>query len=327
MTHHIESLEVKKQIFTNVNPINHLNDLGNVNAYFTGGLTKYSGLFHKASDDQFYLYKDLQEKPTTTVNISGTGFTYGTLKIGSLKLDDTNSAFFLNLVSTSTITTADKTLTLNINDSNRSVNMSGNLTIANDFITSGNNSLTLTTTGSTNVTLPTTGTLVNLNSAQTLTTKTFNTGSNTFTVGANIDMLSTYNLLNMSTGTSATFYQRGSETLQMQSANAPADTPIAVRYSRVDKTINFSWPQFGWTGNGVAGISTASTAIPAEYRPDADQFLLLRGKDNNTRVQIFGTLGSNGVLRFFRDFNLSNWTSGPGASQQVDGGSFTFTIA
>ncbi len=45
------------------------------------------------------------------------------------------------------------------------------LTLAGAFITSGANSLTLTTTGATNVTLPTTGTLATLAGAETLTNK------------------------------------------------------------------------------------------------------------------------------------------------------------
>lgn len=46
------------------------------------------------------------------------------------------------------------------------------LTLAGAFITSGANSLTLTTSGSTNVTLPTTGTLATLAGAETLSSKT-----------------------------------------------------------------------------------------------------------------------------------------------------------
>ncbi len=49
--------------------------------------------------------------------------------------------------------TGNKTLSFVINDANRTINLSGDLT------TSGANDLTLTTTGATNVTLPTTGTL------------------------------------------------------------------------------------------------------------------------------------------------------------------------
>lgn len=46
------------------------------------------------------------------------------------------------------------------------------ITLAGDFITSGANSLTLTTTGATNVTLPTTGTLATLAGSETLSNKT-----------------------------------------------------------------------------------------------------------------------------------------------------------
>jgi hypothetical protein len=55
------------------------------------------------------------------------------------------------------------------------------VTFAGDFITSGANSLTLTTTGATNVTLPTTGTLATLAGVEALTNKTFNLTSNTLT--------------------------------------------------------------------------------------------------------------------------------------------------
>lgn len=67
-------------------------------------------------------------------------------------------AFDATLAHNGTLT-AGRTLTLNLNDAARTVDLSGNLTLAAAFATSGANSLTFTTTAGTNVTLPTTGTL------------------------------------------------------------------------------------------------------------------------------------------------------------------------
>lgn len=68
-------------------------------------------------------------------------------------------AFDLCFANTENLT-AERTLTFKVNDAARTVDLAGNLTTAGAFITSGANSLTLTTTGATNVTLPTSGTLV-----------------------------------------------------------------------------------------------------------------------------------------------------------------------
>jgi hypothetical protein len=62
-----------------------------------------------------------------------------------------------------------------VNNGSDTITLGGNILTAGAFVTSGANSLTLTTTGSTNVTLPTTGTLASLGAA----TQNF-TGSLTF---------------------------------------------------------------------------------------------------------------------------------------------------
>ena len=55
--------------------------------------------------------------------------------------------------------TADRTLTLDINNANRTISLTGNLTLGGDLTTSGAHSTTFTTSGNTSVTLPTSGTL------------------------------------------------------------------------------------------------------------------------------------------------------------------------
>jgi hypothetical protein len=53
-------------------------DLGLFGMYDNGG-DKYSGLFRDATDGKWRLFKDLQSAPTTTVNVSGTGYTVASL--------------------------------------------------------------------------------------------------------------------------------------------------------------------------------------------------------------------------------------------------------
>lgn len=100
----------------------------------------------------------------------------------TFSLRDTVVAFDLALASTSNANlTANRTLTLDVNNADRTIDIAGNLTLANNFTTAGNFALTLTTTAATNVTLPTTGTLATLAGTETLTNKTINLANNTIT--------------------------------------------------------------------------------------------------------------------------------------------------
>ena len=55
-------------------------DIGFYGLYDTSGSQNlYAGLFRDATDDKFKLFKSLQTEPSSTVNISGTGYTVATL--------------------------------------------------------------------------------------------------------------------------------------------------------------------------------------------------------------------------------------------------------
>jgi hypothetical protein len=113
----------------------------------------------------------LTNKTLTSPTINGGTAT----ALTSLGIRSTGSgAFDLTLANTENLT-AGRTLTLTVNNAARTLSMSGNITTAADFITSGTNSLTLSTTGTTNVTLPVSGTLATRDVANTFS------ATNTFT--------------------------------------------------------------------------------------------------------------------------------------------------
>ncbi len=99
----------------------------------------------------------LTNKTLTAPTINGGTHT----AITSLGIRSTGSGAFDMTIANIENLTAGRTLTITLNDAARTLSMGGNITTAAAFVTSGANSLTLTTTGTTNVTLPTSGTLVN----------------------------------------------------------------------------------------------------------------------------------------------------------------------
>lgn len=63
------------------------------------------------------------------------------------------------------VLTADRTLTLDVNNADRNISLKGNLTTVGNVTLNGNHSKTITSTATTNVTLPTSGILISKDSA------------------------------------------------------------------------------------------------------------------------------------------------------------------
>lgn len=110
--------------------------------------------------------------------------------IGNFSLRDasTTTPNFYNLIlhahSTGALT-ADRTLTLDVGNQNRSIQLGGDLALVANLTTSGTGALTLNTTGATNINLPTTGTLATLDGSS-FTNGTFS-GSFTGNLTGNAD--------------------------------------------------------------------------------------------------------------------------------------------
>lgn len=113
---------------------------------------------------------------TAAYALSGSNTVTGSMQFDgdALRILDTGADHYMT-ITPGTNYTANRVLTITTGDAARTITLSGNLNIAADFITSGANSLTLTTTGSTNVTLPTTGTVATLAGSETFTGKTYDT--------------------------------------------------------------------------------------------------------------------------------------------------------
>ena len=152
--------------------------------------------------------------------------------------DQSGAGSFATQILVAETLTADKVLTLALNNADRTIDLGGNVTLAGAlttaaaFITSGANSLTLTTTALTNVTLPTTGTLATLAGAEALTNKT------------------------LTTPVLASFYQDAGKTLLL---TAPAATDTLVGRATTDTLTN----------------KTLTTPVIATLYQDAGKTLLI----------------------------------------------------
>lgn len=91
------------------------------------------------------------------------------------KLDDAGTGDLV--LATASGLTADRTLTIDVNDADKTIDLGGNIVTGGALTTTPANAVTLTTTGATNVTLPTTGTLATLAGTEQLTNKDIDGGT------------------------------------------------------------------------------------------------------------------------------------------------------
>jgi hypothetical protein len=194
----------------------------------------------------------------TTPTITGGTHT----AITGLGIRSTGSgAFDLQINNTENLT-ANRALTITLNNAARTVNLAGNLTTggalttAAAFTTSGANALTLTTTGSTNVTLPTTGTLATLAGSETFTNKTLTSPR----IGTSILDTNGNELLNLTA--------TGSAVNEITYANAATGNPPTVSLSGSDSNIDLLITPKG-TGKVAVGTPGASPVAGIVGGPDA----------------------------------------------------------
>lgn len=192
-----------------------------------------------------------------------------------------NPAFYLGFDVNSAFT-ANRTLFLNFGDSNRTIQLGGNISTAGDLstagalATSGAFSLTFTTTAATNVTLPTTGTLATLAGIETLTNKTLTAPS-----------ISSPTLSGTALGT---YTLGGSPTINNAAINS------ATISSSTISSPTISNPSISGPVNGVPSSTStiafnAPITIPAMDPPTSDTVI-----HGNSQVKIFGTVNQDGSL-------------------------------
>jgi hypothetical protein len=166
----------------------------------------------------------------------------------------------------SPVASADRSLTFDVSNANRIIDLAGNLTLANDFTTAGNFPLTLSTTASTNVTLPTTGTLATLAGVETLSNKTLTlpqindtSADNQYVFAVNELVANRTVTLPLLAGNDTFVFESHAATLANKTVSASTGLLGATATSFVP--IVFDAIQQNLVGSGAISVSTYFTTI------------------------------------------------------------------
>jgi hypothetical protein len=200
----------------------------------------------------------------TNLTVSGDGF------FSNIALFDDNVPSHYLTITNSANLTATRTLSVNVNDADRTISLSGNLTLANSLTTSGNFAVTFTATGATTLTLPTTGTLA------TLADITASVGLSASTTSTQSGYFGDIFLFDDSTP---------SHYLQItNSANLTAARSLSVNVNDANRTVSLS------------GDLTISSTATVSGTNTGDQTITLTGDVTGTGTGSFGTtLANSGV--------------------------------
>lgn len=192
--------------------------------------------------------------------------------ITSLSIRSSGAAFDTALAVTEVLT-ANRTLTLTLNDANRTINLAGNLTTAAAFVTAGANSLTLTTTGVTNVTLPTAGTLATLAGTETFTNKTLTSpriqnfildtnGNEEIRFTATGSAVNDITVANAATGNPASISASGDDATVQLNLASKSTASVVIQTNATDRLVITNTPEI-YAGNGVTNASPAGVVVLA----------------------------------------------------------------
>ena len=128
--------------------------LGQFNAALSGD--DFVGL----NASQTLTNKTLTSPTITGPTITGPGSITDISTFGLRDVTTTTYETRIRSNNASPVLSADRTLTLDVNNADRTISLTGNLTLSGSFTTSGAHNTTLTTSGATSLTLPTSGTVI-----------------------------------------------------------------------------------------------------------------------------------------------------------------------
>lgn len=227
----------------------------------------------------------------TLTNKSMTGFSLNGGAVQGLTLFGIRStgtgAFDLTLVNSENLT-ASRALTLTLNNANRTISMSGNLTLGGAFTVGGSAAITLTAPGTSSVNVPTSGTLAAIDIAQTFSSTNIFSAVQQFTD------------LKFSSGK---LYPTADSTTALQLCKADGTTCIVrVDTSNSRVGINKTPGAFDLDVNGAANVGTTLTfgtlsATSLGASPTTITGLTVNNSPNTTNDYFLYFSAADGAIR------------------------------